>query len=131
MEWLDPPYQFFHPEPGLPFILRVVRYEVGQAMREVDDPPRTIVRTTIRFHLPGPGGWGLRPYVDFTNRGLMLRVVDIYNELIDRWLRRPEQEGVKVLEATSPVRGRPLPLELTRRGRGLDTMYEVKVLEVA
>lgn len=129
MDWLDPPYQFFHPEPGLPFILPVVRYEVGLAQRPVDDPSGYVVRTTIRFHVPGPVGWGLRPYVDFTNQGLIQRVLSLYEDMLDRTKRTLTLDSISTLEALSPARPRPLMLRLTRHGRRLDTMYEAEVLE--
>lgn len=130
LEWLDSPWRFWHPQPLVPFRLRVRRYEVGLAMREVGDPPHIVTRPTIRFHLaPGEGLDGA-DYMDFTNRGLIQRVMAIWEELARGAVHKPDAELVRILEATSPAREREVTLELIRLGEGLDTQYEVRVLEV-
>jgi len=127
MEWLDPPWRFWHPEPGEPFELRVRRFEVGLAEREVDDPPRRIVRPTIRFHLPPGEGPDGGDYVDFTNRGLILRMVEIRREELRRAPALPLAELEAAVEAWDFATERPVILRMVRLGRGLDTQYEVKV----
>jgi hypothetical protein len=130
MDWLDPPYNYPEPQEGVPFVVRVIRYQVGLSERPIPDPPGSAVRTTIRFHIPPEDNPAGPPYLDFTNQGLITRILDIYDDLIDSHMKRLGPGSLKVLEATSPKRSRPLPLRLTRRGQRLDTMYEVEVLEV-
>lgn len=127
MEWLDPPWRFWHPEPGEPFELRVRRFEVGLATREIDDPPYQIVRPTIRFHLPPGEGPDGGDYVDFTNRGLILRVLAITGEELRRAGEAPPEELIAAVEAWDPGTDRPVVFRMVRHGRGLDTQYEVKV----
>ena len=129
MDWLDPPWQFFHPHPGVPFDLHVMRWDVGLSIREVNEPPGAKQLTTIRFHLPGPGGWGLKPYVDFTNRILMQRVFAIYKDLIDRAERQVPFPSTDLLARTAPSRPEVVVLRLRRLGTGLSTVYDVEVLE--
>jgi hypothetical protein len=128
MEWLDPPFQFFHPHPHVPFDLTVMRWEVGLSIRQIDEPPGAKQLTTIRFHLPGSGGWGLRPYVDFTNRILMQRVFAIYKDLIDRSERQVPFPSTALLRKIAPSRSEVIILRLTRLGTGLSTVYDVEVL---
>lgn len=128
MEWLAPPFEWYHPEPDRPFTLRVIRYEVGWAQRPIDEPPGLVVRPTIRFHLPPEDKSTGPPYVDFTNRMLIQRVTALYDELSSQATERPELESIPILEALSPARPRPLTLRITRRGRRLDTTYEVEVV---
>lgn len=128
MDWLEPPFQFFHPHPGEPFDLAVVRYQVGLAQREISEPPGSKVLPTIRFHLPGPGGWGLLPYVDFSNRILIQRVLAIYNELLERWARQIPFPNPIEGERLLPKRPGALRLRLTRNGTGLATVYDVEVV---
>ncbi|MFQ6672947.1 MAG: hypothetical protein ACE5KY_06575, partial [Candidatus Tectimicrobiota bacterium] len=95
-DYLEPPYQFFHPQPDRPFELPVVRWEVGLATRPIVDPPYAVTRATIRFHLAKPIPPDLflavktyrsaetvplspvalegRPYIDFTNQVLIRKV---------------------------------------------------------
>ncbi len=129
MDWLDPPWQFFHPHPGQPFDLHVMRWEVGLSIRDVNEPPGAKQLTTIRFHLPGPGGWGLRPYVDFTNRILMNRVFAIYKDLIDRTERQVPFPSTDWLARIAPSSPEVVVLRLTRAGTGLATVYDVELLE--
>lgn len=129
MDWLDPPYQFVTIHPDLPFTIPVVRYEVGLAMRPIFDPPGHRVATTIRFHLPGPAGWGLQPYVDFSNRILLLRVLAIYDDLTDRVLRQIPFSSTTEMAKLAPSRPEPLVLRLTRHGERIDTFYDVEVVE--
>lgn len=128
MDWLEPPWEFWHPEPGEPFELRVLRYEVGMAERVVGDPPARIVRPTIRFHLPPGEGPGGADYVDFTNQGLILRMMEIRREELKRAARRPLADMVAAIDAWDFGRDRPVVLRVVRHGRGLDTQYEVKVV---
>lgn len=127
MDWLDPPWRFWHPEPGEPFELRVRRFEVGLATREIDQPPHQIVRPTIRFHLPPGEGPDGGDYVDFTNRGLILRVLAITGEELDRARLLPATELVEAAEAWDPGTDRSVVFRMVRHGRGLDTQYEVVV----
>ena len=129
MDWLDPPFQFFHPHPGMPFDIPVVRYEVGLAMRPIEDPPYERVLPTIRFHVPGPVGWGLQPYIDFSNRLLINRVLAIYKDLAERAHRLPPKETVELAVKLLPTTDVPLTLRLTRHGQRLETTYDVEVLE--
>lgn len=130
MEWLESPFRFWHPTPGEPFVLRVRRYQVGLAMREVDDPPRIVVRPTIRFHLPPGEGLDGSDYMDFTNRGLIHRVMALWEDLARGAVTKGDAELVRTLEATSPARERAVTLELIRLGERLDTQYEVRVVGV-
>lgn len=130
MDWLDPPYQFVTIHAELPFTIPVIRYEVGLAMRPISDPPGQRVATTIRFHLPGPAGWGLYPYVDFSNRILLLRVLAIYQDLIERTSRQIPFPDIDVLRRLIPSSLEPLTLRLTRHGERIDTIYDVEVVEV-
>lgn len=150
MDTLEPPYQFFHPQLDRPFDLPVVRYEVGIAQRPIADPPYSVIKLTIRFHLAlplSPDLWlavraerndltdrltreelAARPYLDFTNKILMNRVLATYDDLIAR-PPNGDLEGVrKRLEATSPQNPRPLTLRLTRHGLRTDTVYDVEVV---
>ncbi len=129
MDYLEPPYQFFHPHPGVPFDLAVVRFDVGLAQREISEPPGSRVLPTIRFYLPGSGGWGLRPYVDFSNRILMQRVFAIWKDLIDRAERQVPFPSTEWLKRTAPSQPEYVLLRLTRAGTGLATVYDVEVLE--
>lgn len=129
MDWLDPPYQFVTIHPELPFTIPVVRYEVGLAMRPIFDPPGQRVAITIRFHLPGPAGWGLQPYVDFSNRILLLRVSAIYDDLTDRVLRQIPFSSTRRLKQLAPSQPDTLTLRLTRHGERIDTIYDVRVVE--
>lgn len=152
MDWLDPPFHFFHPQPELPFELPVVRYQVGLADRPIVDPPYRVVRPTIRFHLAKPIPPGLflavktggsaeterippdeleqRPYLDFTNQILIRKVLELYNDLVQGPSRSPKVEDIPLLEALSPDRSRPLKLRLTRHGLRIDTIYDVEVVGV-
>ena len=150
MDWLEPPFHFFHPQPELPFELPVVRYEVGLAQRPIVDPPGFVNKPTIRFHLAKPippglwlaikGGGSLetdrvspeeleqRPYLDFTNKILIQRVLAIYDELLEETKRTLALESIPVLEALSGQRPRPLRLRLIRHGLRIDTIYDVELL---
>ncbi|MEE8369486.1 MAG: hypothetical protein V3S00_01810 [Dehalococcoidia bacterium] len=151
METLEPPYQFFHPQVNVPFDLPVARWEVGLAQRPISDPPYSIIKPTIRFHLASPFPPGLflavrtsgssetahvsaaqleaRPYLDFTNQILIKAVLAAYSELLDLPIGEDPQRFLERLEALSPQRSRPLTLRLTRHGLGLDTIYDLEVLE--
>jgi len=129
MDWLDPPYQFVTIHPEMPFTIPVIRYEVGLAMRPIADPPGQRVATTIRFHLPGPAGWGLQPYVDFSNRILLHRVLVLYNDLIERTSRQIPFPLPKRLKQLAPSQPETLTLRLIRHGERIDTIYNVEVVE--
>jgi hypothetical protein len=113
----------------MPFELRVMRWEVGLSIREVNEPPGAKQLTTIRLYLPGPGGWGLKPYVDFTNRILMQNVFAIWKHLIDRSERQVPFPSTELLRKIAPSRPEAITLRLTRLGTGLATVYDVEVLE--
>lgn len=150
MDVLEPPYQFFHPQPEVPFELPVVRWEVGLAQRPITDPPYSVVKPTIRFHLATPLPPDLflpvrvagspetpritleelnrRPYLDFTNQVLIRNILSVYGDLVDQ---PPGEDAVRYLErqeAVSPQRSRPLTLRLTRHGLRIDTIYDVQVV---
>lgn len=129
MDWLDPPYQFVTIHPEMPFTIPVVRYEVGLAMRPIFDPPGHRVATTIRFHLPGPAGWRLQPYVDFSNRILLLRVLAIYDDLTEKVLRQIPFSNSERLRQLAPSQPEALTLRLIRHGERIDTIYGVEVVE--
>ena len=80
MDYLEPPLQLFNPPEDVAVILPVVRWEVGLANVPRSDREGNIVKPAIRFHLPGPGAWGLRPYADFTHQLLLRRVLRLYKE---------------------------------------------------
>ena len=126
--WLEPPWQFFHPHPGVPFDLAVMRWEVGLSIRPIDEPPGARQLLTIRFHLPGPGGWGLKPYVDFTNRILMQNVFAIWKRLSDRVDRQIPFPSTEMLKRIVPSSPETITLRLTRLGTGLATVYDVEVV---
>lgn len=151
METLEPPYQFFHPQVDVPFELPVARWEVGLAQRSIADPPFSIIKPTIRFHLAKPFPPGLflgvrtsgsaetdrvtfeqleaRPYLDFTNQILIKAVLAAYRELLDLPAAGDPRHFLELQESLSPQRSRPLTLRLTRQGLRRDTIYDVKVLE--
>jgi hypothetical protein len=151
MDWLDPPFQFFHPRPELPFELPVASYEVGMARRSILDPPYYVDRPTIRFHLAKPIPPGLflaiktggsaetewisaeeleqRSYLDFTNQILIRKVFAIYDDLIDRVRRQVPFPNLKQMERLSPKSSEALTLRLTRHGLRIDTIYDVEVVE--
>ena len=129
MDWLDPPWQFFRIEPEHPITIPVMRYQVGMAQRRIFDPPGFQDVLTIRFHLPGPVGWGLQPYVDFGNRILIQAVLRLYNELIDRARRGLPLPNIPLMAKLAPSSPVPLTLRLTRHGERLDTWYDVEVLD--
>lgn len=128
MDWLEPPYQFFHPHPHMPFDVPVTHWEVGLAQRAISDPPYSIIKPTIRFHLAGPGGWGLLPYVDFTNQILLQRVLLLYRQLMDRSDSQVPFPDVDLLRAIAPSDPRPVVLRLRRLGTGINTVYDVGVV---
>jgi len=128
MDYLEPPYQFFHPHPHMPFNVPVVRYEVGLAQREISEPPYSVIKPTIRFHLPAAGGWGLRPYVDFTNQPLLQRILLLYDQLMDRSDSQVPFPDVDLLRAIAPSDPRPVVLRLRRLGTGINTLYDVDVV---
>lgn len=150
MDWLDPPYQFLHPQVERPFELQVVRYEVGMAQRPIVDPPGYVQRPTIRFHLAKPIPPGLwlaiktggsaetegvsreeleaRPYLDFTNKILIQKVLRLYDELIERSSRQIPFPLPALLRKLAPSRPEPLVLRLTRHGLRIDTIYDVEVV---
>jgi hypothetical protein len=150
MEWLEPPFQFFHPQPEVPFDLPVVRYEVGQAQRPIADPPGSVIKPTIRFHLAKPIPPGLfmavrtgfspetdrispdeleaRPYLDFTNQYLINRVLVIYHELIQRSQRTIPFHDVALMDKLLDSQSEALTLRLTRHGLRIDTTYDVEAV---
>lgn len=130
MDWLSPPWQFFRIEPEHPIIIPVVRYEVGMAQRLIYDPPGYQNIITIRFHLPGPAGWGLQPYVDFGNRILIQAVLRVYNDLIERSRRQVPFSQPELLRKIARSQPDALMLRLVRHGERIDTYYEVSALEV-
>jgi hypothetical protein len=151
MDWLDPPYQFFHPTPEVPFELQVVRYEVGMAQRPINDPPGYVQRATIRFHLATPIPPSIfdvmrrmgsaetvpitpealreRPYLDFTNQVLARKVFSIYHERIQRVLSEVPFPSTAEMAKLADSRPEPLVLRLTRHGLRIDTIYDVEVVE--
>jgi len=128
VDWLEPPYQFFHPHPGMPFDVPVSRWEVGLAQREISEPPYSVIKLTIRFHLPAAGGWGLRPYVDFTNQILLQRILHLYKQLLDRSDAQVPFPDVDLLRAIAVSDPRPVVLRLRRLGTGINTVYDVDVV---
>ena len=151
MDWLDPPFQFFHPQPESPFELQVVRFEVGLAQRPIVDPPGYVQKATIRFHLAKPIPPGLflaiktggsaetervsrdeleqRPYLDFTNKYLIQRVIAIYDDLVERITQQIPFSDTSRLRQLAPSRPEALTLRLTRHGLRIDTIYDVEVVE--
>lgn len=151
MDWLESPCHFFHPRPDSPFELRVARYDVGLAQRPIVDPPGYVNKPTIRFHLAKPIPPGLflaiktggssetdqvsaqeledRPYLDFTNKILIRKVLSIYNDLQDALVRGLPTATVDQVEALRPSHPRPVTLRLVRHGLRLDTIYDVDVVE--
>lgn len=126
---LSPPYEFFHPVPGEPFTLRVVRWEVGLAQRPISDWPGMVIKPTIRFHVPAAERRGRPAYVDFTNRGLIQRVSFIYEQLLEDLRASGRDFDVVRALGVLPEAEEPLTLKLTRHGTGIDTSYEVEVVE--
>jgi len=152
MDWLDPPYQFFHPQPELPFELQIVRFEVGLARRPIVDPPGYIEKPTIRFHLATPIPPALwlavrrsgsietarltfeelskRPYVDFTNAYLIQKVLAIYDDLQARAERQIPFPLPALLAKLAPSQPEALTLRLTRHGLRIETTYDVEAVGV-
>lgn len=151
MDWLESPWHFFHPRPDSPFELRVARWEVGIAQRPIVDPPGYVNKPTIRFHLAKPippglflaiktGGSAetgsvsphqleLYPYLDFTNKILIRKVLSVYNDLIEATSSQVPFPAPERLRQLAPSRPEPLTLRLTRHGLRLDTIYDVEVVE--
>ena len=151
MDWLEPPWQFFHPPPERPFELQVVRYQVGVARRPILDPPGFVEKPTIRFHLARPIPPGLflairssgsaettqvspedleqHPYVDFTNAPLIRRILATYNDLLERWRRQIPFPDLMEAERLLPERPGAITLRLTRHGLRIETRYDVEVVE--
>lgn len=129
LNYLPAPYNFVEPRPDTSLLLEVLRYEVGLAQRPIREPPGWAVRPTIRFHLARPLNAGEVPYADFTNRGLLLRVGYVYNELLERLRAAGLKFDVALAERLIPEIPEPLVLRLTRHGSQLDTEYEVDVVE--
>lgn len=159
MDWLEPPYEYLQVEPDAPLTLRVIRYEVGLSKRPIEEPPGFVSHVTIRFHVPPDDKTDGPPYYDFTNLTLIIATVDVYSDLVRR-LRderdrlhpvgpgsSPEELAGTILEferinaelerinaayrAILPEHEDAfLTFQLTRHGRGRDTRYEVKVLDV-
>jgi hypothetical protein len=128
MGWLEPPWRFFHPIPGVPFTLDVKYYQVGLAEREIEEPPGVIIRPTIRLYLAG-SSVGLEGYVDFTNRGLTDQLTRLYDELIGGVYKAGVGEDPRRALALLPEGEEPLRLKLTRMGTGVDTRYIVELTE--
>lgn len=128
LPWLDPPYNFLEPEPDQPFTIDVIRYQVGLSQRPIEDPPGSVVRPTIRFHLPAPLEPGHPPYVDFTNRILIQRILALYNDLIDEVLAKGDEAPLFLAQSLAPSNPISLRLRLTRHGRRLDTRYDVDIV---
>src|SRR3990172_9432914 len=103
MDYLEPPLQLFNPPEDVPVILPVVRWEVGLANVPRSDREGNIVKPAIRFHLPGPGAWGLRPYADFTHQLLLRRVLRLYSDLWDDAHLDDLTEDVRGLEGFAPA----------------------------
>ena len=150
MDWLEPPLQLFNPPEDVPVILPVVRWEVGLVNIPRSDRAGNIVKPAIRFHLAGPGAWGIRPYADFSHQLLLRRVLALYREAYERHrqeyrqMRRPSADmTIGQLQATEDQLVRMvdaweawLPdnpdafvrIRVIRRGAHPDSSYEADVV---
>lgn len=126
MDRLSPPYQYLQVEEGKRVELPVVRFEVGLSRRQYGDDLVTL--PTIRLHVPREQKLSEPPYYDSTNLTLIIRVLDAYDSTIEKGFKSAPPEGLAILEATSPERSGPLLLRFTRRGRGRETRYDVRVI---
>lgn len=152
MDFLDPPLQFFHPQPERTFDLNVTRWEIGLATRPIRDPPFQVTKPTIRFHLARPVPPTLwlavrtsgsvetaritlqdlerRPYIDFTNSPLIASLLELYHRKLAEVVRSPQDVNAPLALALEPEAEEPLAVRLTRHGLGIDTVYDVELLVV-
>ena len=158
MDWLPPPYEYLHVEPDTTVALRIIRWQEGLSKRPIEDPPGFRSLLTIRFHVPHEDKADGPPYYDFTNLTLIIRFQDIRMELLDRsrlqlrglrpllllsvvlprfarMVQQKDDRIARLLAVFDPSSTATLPVEeaitlrLTRRGRGRDTRYDVKLLK--
>jgi hypothetical protein len=127
LSWLPGPYEFWTPREGVTFSLLAVRFEVGLSTRDISEPPYAVVRPTVRIYVPPERKPGRPPYWDFTSTGLAQRLLAVWRMAQDRAFEREADVGVAMLEATSPARGRGVPLRLTRRFVDGEHMYELEL----
>jgi len=127
LELLPGPYEFWTPAKDVEISLLVVRFEVGLSVRSLRQPPYTAARPTLRLHVPPERKPDRPAYWDFTSTGLAHRVLALWMDAQDRALALDTDRGLAMLEATSPVRDRPLPLRITRRVAGDEILYEAEL----
>jgi len=127
---LLPPYEFKLLPASTALVVRVVRFEVGLAQRDIRQPPYSVWRPTLRLHVPPEDKPGRPPYWDWMAAGLIQRILALYNQAIDDALQLPIAQLVAQLEALSPARPRPLPLKITRHVDDGETEYAVELGEV-
>ena len=150
MDFLSPPFQFFHPQPGVTFDLLVRRWEIGLATRPIRDPPFQVTKPTIRFHLvtPIPPSLWLavrtsgsvetarvtpqqladRPYIDFTNAPLMANLLELYDRRLVEVVKGPREVDARLALALHPEAPEPLTIRLRRNGLGIDTLYDLEIV---
>ena len=116
MDWLEPPLQLFNPPEDVPVILPVVRWEVGLVNIPRSDRAGNVVKPAIRFHLAGPGAWGIRPYADFSHQLLLRRVLRLYNDAGEALRLAGDQVRTRAVSMTPEQ----LPGLLTEQRRIID-----------
>jgi hypothetical protein len=127
---LAAPYEFWTPKAGRTIRLDVVRFEAGTVLRDLQEPPYSVVKLALRTWVPPESKPDRPPYWDWTAKSLVQRLVAIYRATIERALTLPADQLAAHLEATSPVRTRPLPLLITRTVHDGETEYVVQLGEV-
>lgn len=129
LAFLDPPGRLYHRWMGHPITLLVRRYEVGLLDREVEEIGQHRIFPCLRLYLDESQVEDLGPYLDFTNRGLILQMADLAIELGQR-LRSPGTNvDAKLALGLLPEGSGALKLRLTRSGEGLQTRYQLELLE--
>lgn len=128
-KWLDPPEQYYHRWMGIPIELEVVGYELGLQMRNTSQPPGKKVLQTMRLHLTRPPVEGYESYLDFSHRGLIWQIMDIYAGMIKNLRRTDTPLDAGRALAVLPEGDGFIRLRLTRSGEQFERQYVVEVLE--
>ena len=127
LPWLPAPYEFWTPKKDVTVVVMTVRFEVGLAQRSIREPPYSVIKPTLRLHVPPERKPGRPAYWDFTSLGLVHRVIEIWRRAQEKALELELASAIGILEGTSFARERPLPLLITRRVVDDEISYEVEL----
>lgn len=83
LDWLNPPYEFLVPGPGVAVIFRVTRYQVGFSQRRIDEAPGSKVFETLRLQVPAEDKPAGPPYWDITSQRLQAALAPILPDLVE------------------------------------------------